>query len=101
MTHPGGGFYSAEDADSEGKEGKFYCWTLEEMKALLTAEELAVAVRAYGVTARGNFLDHSDPNPLPDQNVLSLVDTNFLGAPAAGSPSANPTALMLAATEKR
>ena len=39
MTHPEGGFYSAEDADSEGKEGKFYCWTKAELKQLLTAEE--------------------------------------------------------------
>jgi len=80
MRHPEGGFYSAEDADSEGKEGKFYCWTLDEMKGLLTPEELAVAKRVYGVTARGNFVDHSDPNPLPDQNVLSLVDTNLASA---------------------
>jgi len=80
LRHPEGGFYSAEDADSEGKEGKFYCWTLDEMTKLLTAEELKVAVRVYGVTPRGNFVDHSDPNPLPDQNVLSLVDTNLTAA---------------------
>jgi len=72
MTDPGGGFYSAEDADSEGKEGKFYCWTLDEMTTLLSPSELAVAVRVFGVTREGNFLDHSDPNPLPGQNVLSL-----------------------------
>jgi len=82
MTHPDGGFYSAEDADSEGKEGKFYCWTLEEMGRLLTPEELKVAVRTYGVTAKGNFLDHSDPHPLPDQNVLSLANTNLSPAEA-------------------
>ena len=80
LRHPEGGFYSAEDADSEGKEGKFYCWTLDEMTNLLTAEELKVAVRVYGMTARGNFVDHSDPNPLPDQNVLSLVNTNLTAA---------------------
>jgi uncharacterized protein YyaL (SSP411 family) len=39
MTHPLGGFFSAEDADSEGKEGKFYCWTTEELSRLLTPEE--------------------------------------------------------------
>ncbi len=74
MTHPGGGFYSAEDADSEGKEGKFYCWTREEMRRLLAPEEFAVAARYFGVTEKGNFLDHSDPNPLPNQNVLSVAD---------------------------
>jgi uncharacterized protein YyaL (SSP411 family) len=77
MRHPDGGFYSAEDADSEGKEGKFYCWTLDEMRKLLTPEEAQVAVRVFGVTREGNFLDHSDPNPLPNQNVLSLAQTNL------------------------
>jgi uncharacterized protein YyaL (SSP411 family) len=74
MTHPDGGFYSAEDADSEGKEGKFYCWTRAQLAGLLTPEEFKVAVRYFGVTAAGNFLDHSDPDPLPGQNVLSVAD---------------------------
>jgi uncharacterized protein YyaL (SSP411 family) len=74
MTHPEGGFYSAEDADSEGKEGKFYCWTRDELSKLLKPDEFKVAVRYFGVTEKGNFLDHSDPNPLPAQNVLSIVD---------------------------
>src|SRR6185369_834487 len=74
MTHPEGGFYSAEDADSEGKEGKFYCWTRDELSKLLKPDEIKVAVRYFGVTEKGNFLDHSDPNPLPAQNVLSIVD---------------------------
>jgi uncharacterized protein YyaL (SSP411 family) len=77
MTHPEGGFYSAEDADSEGKEGKFYCWTKAELSQLLTAEEFNVAVRYFGITERGNFVDHSDPHPLPNQNVLSIVDPNL------------------------
>src|SRR5688572_7203414 len=83
MTHPEGGFYSAEDADSEGKEGKFYCWTREELLKLLTPEEFKVAVKYFGVTEKGNFLDHSDPNPLPNQNVLSVVDTNLAPAEVA------------------
>ncbi|HWF19037.1 MAG TPA: thioredoxin domain-containing protein [Verrucomicrobiae bacterium] len=73
MTHPGGGFYSAEDADSEGKEGKFYCWTREELSKLLTPEEFNVATRYFGITEQGNFVDHSDPQPLRGQNVLSIV----------------------------
>src|SRR5438093_4351167 len=74
MTHPEGGFYSAEDADSEGKEGKFYCWTQEELSQLLSPGEFKIAVRYCGVTKQGNFVDHSDPNPLPHQNVLSIVN---------------------------
>src|SRR5213596_3329451 len=59
MTHPDGGFYSAEDADSEGKEGKFYCWTRDELSKLLKPDEFKIAVRYFGVTGKGNFVDHS------------------------------------------
>ncbi|HBT21337.1 MAG TPA: hypothetical protein DEA68_01780, partial [Verrucomicrobiales bacterium] len=72
MRHKDGGFYSAEDADSEGKEGKFYCWTEAELKALLTGAEFLLAKRYYGLTEYGNFEDHSDPEPLKNQNVLSI-----------------------------
>ncbi|HMO66933.1 MAG TPA: thioredoxin domain-containing protein, partial [Verrucomicrobiota bacterium] len=73
MTLPGGGFCSAEDADSEGHEGKFYCWTEAELQGLLTPEEFAVARRHFGITAAGNFVDHSHPRPLPGQNVLHVA----------------------------
>lgn len=73
MTDPEGGFLSAEDADSEGHEGKFHCWTLAEVKSVLSPEEAAVAIRHYGITESGNFEDHSHPKPLKDLNVLSVV----------------------------
>src|SRR6516162_11186662 len=73
MTHPGGGFYSAEDADSEGHEGKFYCWTKDELSRLLTPDEIKAATTHFGITKAGNFLDHSHPTPLSGQNVLSVV----------------------------
>ena len=44
------------------------------MSKLLTPEEFNVAVRYFGITEQGNFVDHSHPSPLPDQNVLSIVD---------------------------
>ena len=55
MTHPEGGFYSAEDADSEGVEGKFYVWTFEELKNALSESELDLLCKVYGVTENGNF----------------------------------------------
>src|SRR5581483_7215001 len=83
MTHPEGGFYSAEDADSEGHEGKFYCWNRAELERLLSADEFNVAVRHFGITEQGNFVDHSHPSPLPNQNVLSVVDPKISAAAAA------------------
>jgi uncharacterized protein len=73
MTHPDGGFFSAEDADSEGQEGKFYCWTRSELSQLLSPEEFTVAVKFFGISAGGNFIDHSHPRPLQGLNVLSVV----------------------------
>jgi uncharacterized protein YyaL (SSP411 family) len=55
LRAPEGGFYSAEDADSEGVEGRFYVWTIDEIEAVLGAEAAAVAVEWYGATTEGNF----------------------------------------------
>jgi len=55
MTSPEGGFYSAQDADSEGEEGKYYVWTQQEMAELLSEEEMAAMARVYGISAEGNF----------------------------------------------
>lgn len=55
MSHPEGGFYSAQDADSEGEEGKFYLWTREEIKNILGEEREKLFSTYYGVTSRGNF----------------------------------------------
>ncbi len=59
MTDPGGGFYSAEDADSEGEEGKFYLWTPAEIQSVLGAETADTFCRVYDVTEQGNFEGHN------------------------------------------
>lgn len=55
MTGAEGGFYSAQDADSEGEEGKFFLWTQDEVRELLGPNDAALFGRYYDVTARGNF----------------------------------------------
>ncbi len=69
MTAPEGGFYSAEDADSEGVEGKFYVWSLEELRELLEPDELPLAVELFQVRADGNFRDESSGHKTGD-NIL-------------------------------
>jgi uncharacterized protein len=82
MTSPEGGFYSAEDADSEGVEGKFYLWNEREIEDLLTPAEARLVIRAFGVTAQGNF-EESD---LERTNILHLVATQEEVAPRLGIP---------------
>jgi hypothetical protein len=55
MTSPDGGFYSAEDADAEGEEGKFYVWTEEEIRRALPQRDADLAIKAYGIEKGGNF----------------------------------------------
>jgi uncharacterized protein YyaL (SSP411 family) len=62
MRGPEGGFYSALDADSEGVEGRFYVWTVGELRELLGADA-DIAVAWLGATERGNFSDPHDPRP--------------------------------------
>ena len=55
MTSPEGGFYSAQDADTDGREGLFYTWTLAEIRAVLSPEDADLFCKYYGVTEEGNF----------------------------------------------
>jgi uncharacterized protein YyaL (SSP411 family) len=58
MTAPEGGFYSAEDADSEGVEGKYYLWTEEEIRHVL-GEEDTLVIRVFGIEKEGNFREEA------------------------------------------
>ena len=66
MTDPAGGFYSTEDADSEGHEGLFYTWTPDEIEAVLGEERGATFGRVYDVSDVGNF---------EGRNILNLPKT--------------------------
>jgi uncharacterized protein YyaL (SSP411 family) len=57
LASPEGGFYAAEDADSEGEEGKFYLWTEEEIRKTVSPEDADLAVRLFGVKATGNYAE--------------------------------------------
>jgi len=67
MRGPEGGFYSALDADSEGIEGRFYVWTVGELRDVLGGDAEA-AIAWFGATEQGNFVDPH--HPAPGWNVL-------------------------------
>jgi uncharacterized protein YyaL (SSP411 family) len=71
MTAPSGGFYSAEDADSEGEEGKFYLWTPDEIRQILNQEDADLVISAFNVTDAGNFVDPARGEPI-GTNILHL-----------------------------
>jgi hypothetical protein len=59
MTSPEGGFYSAEDADSEGEEGKFYVWTRDEILEVLGKDDADLFIKTYNVEKTGNFREEA------------------------------------------
>ena len=72
MTDPEGGFYSAEDADSEGEEGKFYVWTPEEIEAVLGADDATLGDALLGRHRAGNFEGKNILNvPRPPEAVAA------------------------------
>jgi uncharacterized protein YyaL (SSP411 family) len=70
LRHPSGGFFSAEDADSEGIEGKFYLWSRDEIAAI-AGDDANEVIRYFGVTDRGNF---EDPHTGYRGTILHVVD---------------------------
>lgn len=71
MTNENGGFYSTEDADSEGEEGKFFVWTPDEVEALLGKEDAELFCRYFDITPLGNF---------EESNILHIdVEGDALG----------------------
>ncbi|CDF57693.1 thioredoxin domain-containing protein [Thermobrachium celere] len=69
LTSKEGAFYSAEDADSEGVEGKFYTFTLEELKNILDEEEFKIANKVYNLFEEGNFEEEATGEKT-GQNIL-------------------------------
>jgi len=71
MTDPKGGFYSAEDADSEGKEGKFYLWTHDEVGRILSREETELVTAVFNIEREGNCAEEATGRKTGG-NILSL-----------------------------
>jgi uncharacterized protein len=74
MTSPEGGFYSAEDADSEGEEGKFYVWDIDEILEVLGEEDGTLYCKYYDITGHGNFEHKNIPNLIAQE--LEEIESN-------------------------
>lgn len=85
MTHELGGFYSSQDADSEGEEGKFFVWAKDEISEVLGKEDAEEFYALYDVTAEGNFEGH---------NILNIRGgkTGDLGGSNSGAQDTLATA---------
>jgi uncharacterized protein len=100
MTHPEGGFFSAQDADSEGVEGKFFVWSAEEIRAALPDARMADAALAYwGVNDGPNFEGHNILFvPRPPQEVASQLG---MSTSQFGESIARARELLRAVRERR
>src|SRR5207302_1876601 len=78
MRSPEGGFYTAQDADSEGEEGKFFVWTPAEIAQVVGEADAKVLCAHFGVTPSGNFEDH--------RTVLHVDQSDLQVASALGLP---------------
>ena len=100
MTHPAGGFYSAQDADSEGVEGKFFVWSPDELRATLGDPDLARAALAYwGMDDGPNFEGHNIL--FVPRDPAAVAETLGTSADALMAVIARAKVVLHAAREKR
>ena len=78
MRHPHGGFFSSQDADSEGEEGKFFVWSYAELEDLL-GEDTALAAKAWDASRGGNWEGKNILHRLADPAELSAEKTAIFG----------------------
>ena len=82
MTSPEGAFYSAEDADSEGVEGKFYLWKQTEIESLLNPEDAGLAIKIFNINTEGNF--HVEVGQEKGSNILHIKNDIYKIAKETG-----------------
>lgn len=75
LRNDGGAFYASLNAESDGREGKYYVWDYTELQEILSASEFDAAVAYYGITREGNFQDPHHPEIL-GMNILSIVSNS-------------------------
>jgi hypothetical protein len=91
MTQPQGGFYSTQDADSEGVEGKFFVWSPAEIEQILGADDARVFSYCYDVTEGGNW---------EEQNILNRPKTDAQAAKVQGISEADLASVLARCRQK-
>jgi hypothetical protein len=99
LKAPEGGFYCAEDADSEGEEGKFYQWTEAEIRGALDRDEAALAIKVFGIEKAGNFLEEAT-RERTGRNVLFLARSPEEAAGELNLPPGRAREILESAREK-
>jgi uncharacterized protein len=97
MRDEGGGFYASIDADSEGVEGKYYVWSLDEVEDV-TGEDFAVAEKAWGFTDEGNFEGANIPTRAAkgDEDAIERARAALLERRRSRVPPATDTKVLTA-----
>jgi len=99
MRDPGGAFYSAEDADSENQEGKFYLWSLAELQDTLSPDEVNAFRQRFDITQEGNYQDEAT-GELTGRNIPHIREPLTVTADAIGISTAELSKRLAPAREK-
>jgi len=99
MQSPEGGYYASLDADSEGGEGRYYVWTPDQVRALLSADQYAVAAPLWGLDHPANFEGHWHLHGF--RTVAQVAEQTGLSPAEAEDRLAGARARLLAAREQR
>jgi uncharacterized protein YyaL (SSP411 family) len=99
MTSSEGGFYSTLDADSEGKEGKFYVWTLDEIKADLLVDDAPLFISTYGISGEGIFEGKNILHVVKDAEIVA--DESQLSVGEVQAALARARSMLFARREQR